>query len=32
MFVMGEHKDSYDSRYFGFVDKSRILARAYPIF
>lgn len=32
MFVIGEHKDSYDSRYFGFVDKSRILARAYPIF
>ncbi len=32
MFVMGEHKDSYDSRYFGFVDKSRILAKAYPIF
>jgi signal peptidase I/conjugal transfer pilin signal peptidase TrbI len=32
MFVMGQHKDSYDSRYFGFVEKSRILARAYPIF
>lgn len=32
MFVMGQHKDSYDSRYFGFVDKSRILAKAYPIF
>lgn len=32
MFVMGEHKDSYDSRYFGFVDKSRIMAKAYPIF
>jgi signal peptidase I/conjugal transfer pilin signal peptidase TrbI len=31
MFVMGEHKDSYDSRYFGLVDKSRILAKAYPI-
>ena len=32
MFVMGQHKDSYDSRYFGFVDKSRIMAKAYPIF
>jgi signal peptidase I/conjugal transfer pilin signal peptidase TrbI len=29
---MGQHKDSYDSRYFGFVDKNRILAKAYPIF
>ena len=32
MFVMGQHKDSYDSRYFGLVEKSRILAKAYPIF
>ena len=32
MFVMGQHKDSYDSRYFGFVEKSRIMAKAYPIF
>ena len=32
MFVMGQHKDSYDSRYFGFVDKSRIQAKAYPVF
>ena len=32
MFVMGQHKDSYDSRYFGFVDKNHILAKAYPIF
>ncbi|BEH08875.1 hypothetical protein GSUET_04870 [Geobacter sulfurreducens subsp. ethanolicus] len=32
MFVIGQHKDSYDSRYFGFVDKNRILAKAYPIF
>lgn len=31
MFVMGEHRDSYDSRYFGFVDKSRVRARLYPI-
>ncbi|MDD2736675.1 MAG: S26 family signal peptidase [Desulfuromonadaceae bacterium] len=32
MFVMGQHKDSFDSRYFGFVEKNRILAKAYPIF
>jgi conjugal transfer pilin signal peptidase TrbI len=32
MFVMGEHKDSYDSRYFGFEEKSRVRARLYPIF
>jgi signal peptidase I/conjugal transfer pilin signal peptidase TrbI len=32
MFVMGQHKDSFDSRYFGFVEKTRILAKAYPIF
>ena len=32
MSVMGEHRDSYDSRYFGFVDKSRVRAKLYPIF
>lgn len=32
MFVMGEHKDSYDSRYFGLKEKSRVRARLYPIF
>jgi conjugal transfer pilin signal peptidase TrbI len=32
MFVMGEHRDSYDSRYFGFVDKSRVRAKLYPIY
>jgi signal peptidase I/conjugal transfer pilin signal peptidase TrbI len=32
MFVMGQHKDSFDSRYFGFVEKNRIMAKAYPIF
>lgn len=31
MFVMGEHRDSYDSRYFGFVEKSRVRARLYPL-
>ncbi len=32
MFVMGEHKDSYDSRYFGLKEKIRIRAKLYPIF
>ena len=32
MFVMGQHRDSYDSRYIGFVEKSRIKAKAYPLF
>lgn len=32
IFVSGHHKDSYDSRYFGFVKKSEIIAKAYPIF
>jgi signal peptidase I/conjugal transfer pilin signal peptidase TrbI len=32
MFVMGEHKDSYDSRYFGLKEKSRIRAKLYPIY
>ena len=31
MFVMGEHKDSYDSRYFGLEEKSRVRAKLYPI-
>lgn len=32
MFVMGEHKDSYDSRYFGLKEKSRVRAKLYPIY
>ena len=32
MFVMGQHRDSYDSRYFGLLEKSRVRAKAYPIF
>jgi conjugal transfer pilin signal peptidase TrbI len=34
MFVMGESKDSYDSRYedVGLVDTDRIVGAAYPIF
>ena len=31
-FVAGHHKDSFDSRYFGFVKKSEMIAKAYPIF
>ena len=31
-FVCGEHKDSYDSRYFGLVDSGRIMGVAYPVF
>ncbi len=30
-FVMGQHKDSYDSRYFGFVERKDVKATAHPI-
>lgn len=30
--ALGEHKDSYDSRYYGFVSKSVILCKARPVF
>jgi conjugal transfer pilin signal peptidase TrbI len=30
-FVAGHHKDSFDSRYWGFVKKSEVKAKAYPI-
>lgn len=30
-FVMGDHPDSFDSRYFGFIENSDIMAIAYPI-
>lgn len=30
-FVMGTHPRSYDSRYFGFVDKNLIKAEVYPL-
>jgi len=32
MFVMGEHRDSYDSRYFGLKEKNRVRAKLYPIY
>lgn len=30
-FVMGSHRDSYDSRYYGFVKKEKILGIAKPL-
>jgi signal peptidase I len=31
IFAMGGHKDSYDSRYFGFVERSKITGLAIPL-
>ncbi len=31
IFVVGDSKDSFDSRYWGFLDKDKIIAKAYPI-
>ena len=31
IFVSGASKDSYDSKYFGFIDKDKILYKVYPI-
>ena len=31
MFLIGSHKDSYDSRYFGFVNVKDILYVAHPV-
>ena len=31
LFVTGEHKDSYDSRYFGFIRRDQVTAKAYPV-
>jgi len=31
IFAFGGHRDSYDSRYFGFVEKGRILGIAIPL-
>lgn len=30
-FVIGTHPRSYDSRYFGFIDKDKIIRYLYPI-
>jgi len=32
IFVVGQHRDSYDSRYFGFIKKEDVKALAYPLF
>jgi signal peptidase I/conjugal transfer pilin signal peptidase TrbI len=32
IFVIGDHKDSYDSRYFGWVSYERIITVVKPIF
>lgn len=32
VFVTGQHRDSFDSRYFGFVRKTEVKAIAYPLF
>ena len=31
-FAVGDNVNSYDSRYFGFVDRDAVVGRAYPIF
>jgi len=30
--AMGQHKDSYDGRYYGFVKKSAVVNKAHPVF
>lgn len=32
LFVMGTHKDSFDSRYFGFINTTDVKAIEYPLF
>jgi len=32
LFVMGHNKDSYDSRYFGFISSGDVEKMAYPLF
>jgi len=32
MFLLGDHVDSYDSRYFGFIKTKDIIATVYPLF
>ncbi len=32
VYVVSRHKDSFDSRYFGFIEKSGIAAIAKPVF
>jgi conjugal transfer pilin signal peptidase TrbI len=30
--VMGEHKDSFDSRYFGFIEVTDVIAIGHPVY
>lgn len=32
LFVTGQHRDSYDSKYIGFIEEKYVKAIAYPIF
>ncbi len=32
IFVMGEHKDSLDSRYFGFIEAGHVTAIGHPLY
>ena len=32
IFVMGEHKDSLDSRYFGFIEATDVIAIGHPVY
>lgn len=32
VFVTGQHRDSFDSRYFGFLKMEEVKAVAYPLF
>jgi signal peptidase I/conjugal transfer pilin signal peptidase TrbI len=32
IFVMGEHKDSFDSRYFGFIEAMDVAAIGHPVY
>ena len=32
IFVMGEHRDSFDSRYFGFIEATDVIAIGHPVY
>ena len=32
IFVMGQHKDSFDSRYFGFIEAKDVTAIGHPVY